>query len=78
MSFYNSFLPSAIQLWNRLPLETKCIVSFHTFENVLKKPVVERTKNVKIFNNGSRRENIIHRQLRNESSDLKAHLFNQC
>ena len=74
VSYYNSFLPSAIQLWNKLPLESKCIESFHTFKNVLKKPVVERTKN--IFNYGSRRENIIHCQLRNESSDLKAHLFN--
>ena len=63
---------------NGLPLETKCIESFHTFKNVLKKPAVERTKNVKIVNYGSRRENIIHCQLRNESSDLKAHLFNQC
>ena len=61
-----------------LPLETKCIESFHTLKSVLKKPAVDRTKNVKIFNYGSRRENIIHCQLRNESSDLKAHLNNQC
>ena len=52
------FLPSAIQLWNGLPLETKCIESFHTFKNELKKPTEERTKNVKFFNYGIRRENI--------------------
>ena len=44
VSYYNSFLSSAIQLWNGLSLETKCIESFHTFKNVLKKPAVERTK----------------------------------
>ena len=59
VSYYNSFfLQSAIQLWNGLPLETKCIESFHTFKNELKKPTEERTKNVKFFNYGSRRENI--------------------
>ena len=65
-------LPSAIQLLNGLPLETKCIESFHTFKNVLlKKPVAERTKNVKIFYYGSRRENITYCQLRHIASFLK-------
>ena len=64
--YYKSFfLPSAVQLWNGLPLETKLIESFHTFKNVRKKPAVGRTKNVKFFNYGSRRENIIQCQLRN-------------
>ena len=72
-SYCNSFLPSAIQLLNGLPLERRCI----DLKNVLKKPVVERTKNLKIFYYGSSRGNIINCQLRNESSDLKAYLFNQ-
>ena len=48
VSYYNSFLPSAIQLRNGLPLETQCIESFYIFINVLQKHAVERTKNVKI------------------------------
>ena len=31
VSYYNSFLPSAIQLWNRIPLEIKLIESLHSF-----------------------------------------------
>lgn len=42
VSYYNSFLPSTIQLWNNLPLET-CFESFSSFKNVLtcKKQSVE-------------------------------------
>ena len=31
VSYYNSFLPSATQLWNRIPLEIKLIESLHSF-----------------------------------------------
>ena len=77
VSYFNSFLPSTIQLWNNLPLEIKCIESFSSFKNVLKKPTVDKIKDVKIFNYGSRKENILHCQLRNESSNLNAHLYHQ-
>ena len=43
VSYYYSFLSSDIQLWKGLPLETKCIESFHILNNVLKKPVVGRS-----------------------------------
>ena len=36
VSYYNRFLPSAIELWNGLPLETKFIESFHTFKMYLR------------------------------------------
>ena len=38
---------------------------------------MEKAKYVKLFNYGNRFENIIHCQLRNESSNLHAHLYNQ-
>ena len=33
------YLPTAIQLWNGLPLEIKCIQTLHPFSNVFTKPV---------------------------------------
>lgn len=70
-------MPSTIQLWNNLPLETKRNESFLSFKNVLKKQSVELAKNAKVYNYGNRKENIAHCQLRNKSSNLQAHLFNQ-
>ena len=77
VSYYNSFFTISYSVMEWTTIGNKMYWIFSHFKTVLKKPIVETTKNVKIFNYSSRRENIIHFQLRNESSDLKAHLFNQ-
>ena len=77
VSYFNSFLPSSIQLWNALPEQVKCSESFTSFKNKLKKSALEKAKYAKLFNFGNRKENIIHCQLRNESSNLQAHLHSQ-
>ena len=72
-SFYNSFIPSTIRLWNTLPLYIKESPSLNIFKYRLFKHnsfVVALSH----YNFGTRRDNIVHCQLRNEASNLKAHL----
>ncbi|KAJ8310536.1 hypothetical protein KUTeg_012401 [Tegillarca granosa] len=73
-SYFNSFLPSTIKLWNELPITIKSATSIASFKSKLKSYFYTSEINPS-FNYGSRVENIHHCQLRNFSSNLKRHLF---
>ena len=75
-SYFNSFIPSTIRLWNSLPLSLQKSPSLGIFRSGLEK--FYRTDDIfKPFNYGIRKLNISHCQLRNNASNLKSHLFNQ-
>ena len=71
-SYMNSFLPSTIRLWNDLPLYVRNNPSLSSFRNALKKLFCLQTN--KLFDIGKRKSNIVHCQLRNNASNLNAHL----
>ena len=71
-SFYDSFIPFTIRLWNTLPLTITESPSLNIFKNRF----YETWDTNAHYNFGIRKFNIIHCQLRNEASNLKAHLFN--
>ena len=70
----NSFVPATIKLWNSLPEDTVNSSSIASFKNKLKNPRIH--PNIKLYNYGKRKTNIIHCQLRNQASNLNAHLHN--
>lgn len=65
-SYYTSFLPSTIKAWNELPQETKYCSSVASFKSKLSKNILKKNK---LFDNGTRRENSIHCQLRHKASN---------
>ena len=65
-TFRKSFLPSAIKLWNDIPLEER---SLEAIQSKLK------FQSIDLYNYGSRKVNIIHSQMRMLCSKLKSHLF---
>lgn len=71
-SQYNSFLPSTIKAWNELPQDTKDWSLVASFKSKLNKNLL---KEKKLFDLGTRRENIIHCQLKNKASKLIAHSY---
>jgi hypothetical protein len=71
-SFNDSCIPFTIRLWNTLPLTITESPSLNIFKNRF----YETWDTNAHFNFGIRKFNIIHYQLRNEASNLKAHLFN--
>ena len=71
-SFYDSFIPFTIRLWNTLPLTITESPSLNIFKNRF----YETWDTNAHYNFGIRKFNISHCQLRNEASNLKAHLFN--
>lgn len=71
-SYYTNFLPSTIKAWNKLPQDTKYCSSVASFKSKLSKNL---PKKYKLFDHGTRRENIIHCQLRNKASNKNAHLY---
>lgn len=74
-SYFNSFIPSTIILWNNLPQNTKNITTVSAFKNSLKNINSKKLYMHKLFNHGKRLENIWHCQLRNNSSNLNADLY---
>lgn len=74
-SYFNSFIPSTIILWNNLPQNTKNITTVSAFKNSLKNINSKKLNMHKLFNHGKRLENIWHCQLRNNSSNLNADLY---
>jgi len=74
-SFYDSFIPFTIRLWNTLPLTITESPSLNIFKNRLTHFYQTWDTNA-FYNFRIRKFNIIHCQLRNEASNLKAHLFN--
>ena len=73
-SFYDSFIPFTIRLWNTLPLTITESPSINIFKNRLKHFYKTLDTNA-FYNCGIRKFNIIHCQLRNEASNLNALLF---
>ena len=71
-SFYDSFIPFTIRLWNTLPLTITESPSLNIFKNRF----YETWDTNAHYNFGIRKFNIFRCQLRNEASNLKAHLFN--
>ena len=74
-SFYqNSFLPSVINSWNSLPLETRSAESVDDFKRKLNsdKPVVNS-----LFYYGKRNLQVLHARLRTDCSSLNKHLFDK-
>ena len=67
--FANSFIPSAVSLWNELPEEAKSLQSLSSFQSYILRsfaiPVVP-----KYFFVGQRKLSIIHTRIRNKCSDL--------
>lgn len=72
-SYYNSFIPSTIKLWNNLDAEIKDSSSLSIFKSKLKNQNIPKT--YKHYSFGNRKENIILCQLRNKASNLNAHIF---
>lgn len=70
--YYESFFPSTIRLWNTLPNEIQNNPSLNNFKKYLNR------SNINIpdyYNFGSRKGQILHSQLRLESSALKLYMF---
>ena len=70
--FQNSFLPSVVSFWNKIPQcvrsnYSKAAIKSNLNENVIKIP--------KYFIYGSRKGQILHAKLRMRNSSLSDHLF---
>ncbi len=66
------FLPSAIKLWNNLPLDIRNSQSLNIFKTRISAHNVKRPS---LFYAGSRMGQILHTRLRMNSSSLNEHLF---
>ena len=71
--FAKSFIPSAISLWNNLPMETKSLQSLSMFKSTILRqfPVSVVPK---YFGVGDRKFSVFQARLRNNCSDLKSDL----
>lgn len=69
--YKNSYIPNTIDKWNSLDDDIKNIVSFTGFKRKLNEDIHPCPA---FFSAGIRKYNVIHCQLRNESSDLNHHL----
>ena len=74
--FGESFLPSAIRLWNTLPCDVRDCTSLPQFKAKLKTLLLPVDKTPPYFLSGKRFPNICHTQLRFGCSTLNAHLHN--
>ena len=72
--FGDSFLPSAIKLWNDLPVDGRLTDSLPQFKSKLNLLLLNVDKKPTYFKHGSRFLNICHTQLRLNFSVLNAHL----
>ena len=70
--YQNSFLPTAIQLFNQLDPAAKNITCYNAFKCYLEKDICSANP---LFNLGKRNTNIIMSKLRTNSSNLNGHLF---
>ncbi len=74
--FSNSFVPSAISLWNDLPESLRNLDTVDKFKLALKKVLYpENHDSPKFLFLGERKLTIIHARLRNNCSDLQSDLF---
>ena len=68
----NSFLPSTCKAWNRLPPETKWATSTEEFKEKLK-GTTELTP--PYYNDGERKQQVVHCQLRVRNANLNGNLY---
>lgn len=73
--FSNSFVPSAVNQWNNLPVHIKNSNSVSVFKSNLIKECFHHHKVPAYFISGSRTFSVYHARLRNNCSDLNADLF---
>lgn len=76
-TYYDSFLPSSVQLWNNL-LWKQSVMSGFFFKNVLKHFVELAKKNDKIYKYENRKDNVTHCQFKNRSSNLQFSTNKDC
>lgn len=67
-SYMNSFIPSAIKLWNDLPIHIRNLPTLASFKTAIKNMYYKKPN--KLFNHGKRQVNILHCQIRNNASNL--------
>ena len=73
-SYYDSFLPSTIREWNKLPDDIKSTPSLLSFKHKLEK---ETSKTPKYYYCGDRISQILHTRLRTGCSALRYYLYNR-
>lgn len=73
--FEKSFVPSAIELWNNIPVALKETQSLGFFKRTILQTLFPTSIVPQHFLHGSRKLSIIHARLRNNCSDLKYDLF---
>ncbi|XP_052275100.1 uncharacterized protein LOC127874668 isoform X1 [Dreissena polymorpha] len=73
--YSRSFLPSAINLWNSLPIEIRNIDTISKFKTSLKQLFNLCEDNPPYFYIGDRHSSILHARLRNNCSNLNSDLF---
>ena len=72
--YKDSFFPSSVSLWNKLPDKAKCSVTLTEFKNHLSQ-VFPSNRPPTFFSIGPRYLSVLHTRLRLGQSLLKAHLF---
>ena len=72
--YASSFLPSTINLWNSLPVETRSLNSFTAFKQNINR---NKPKPIKLYCSGDRRLQVLHTRLRTRCSSLAYHLFSK-
>jgi hypothetical protein len=70
-----SFSPSTVKHWNKLPNHVKNASAGSSFKSILKSHFCR--KDNKLFHFGERRRNIWHCQIRNSAGNLNLDLYNQ-
>ena len=73
--YSRSFLPSAINLWNSLPIDIRNIDNISNFKTSLKQLFNLCEDNPQYFYTGDRHSSILHARLRNNCSNLNSDLF---
>ena len=73
-SYYDSFLPSTIREWNKLPDDIKSTPSLLSFKHKLEK---DTSKTPKYYYCGVRIRQILHTGLRTGCSALRYYLYNR-
>ena len=73
--FKNSFIPSSISLWNRLPDDIRNVETIEHFKSRLKRHIFKPFSVPSYYLTGNRRLSLLHARLRNRCSNLNHDLF---
>lgn len=74
--FAKSFVPSATELWNSLPVDIKSCHTISTFKLKLKKLYLSPSSIPEYFVSGKRMQSVLHARIRNNCSNLNSDLYN--